>query len=68
MAWESGMKVDPVSYCSYGVYSETYGVGEEANIANQFASLGMVEDAPLGYEITLQRLTTFWGYFSKNSI
>ena len=45
-SWESGMKVDPVAIASCGVYSETYGVGEEANIANLFGSIGLIEDAP----------------------
>ncbi len=40
------MKVDPIALCSFGVYSEVYGLGEEANIANQVASRGYLEDAP----------------------
>lgn len=46
MTWESGMGVDPVAYGTLGFYTETYGVGEEGNVANLFASLGMLEDAP----------------------
>jgi len=38
--------IDTVSYISLGYYSETYGVGEEANIANLYSSLGLLEDAP----------------------
>jgi len=49
-SWETGMKVDPVAYASFGFYSEVYGVGEEANIANLFVSTGMFEDAPVGGE------------------
>jgi hypothetical protein len=49
------MKVDPVALCSAGVYSEVYGVGEEGNIANLFASLGMIEDAPLGVITAIAR-------------
>lgn len=46
MAWQGGMDVDPVAYATLGNYTETYGVGEEANLANLFASWGMLEDAP----------------------
>ena len=46
-SWETAMKVDPVAIASFGFYSEVYGVGEEANIANQVASWGMLEDAPV---------------------
>jgi len=45
-SWQSAMKVDPVAFTSAGVYSEVYGVGEEGNVANLFASLGLLEDAP----------------------
>jgi hypothetical protein len=45
-SWQSAMKVDPVAFTSAGVYSEVYGVGEEGNVANLFASIGLVEDAP----------------------
>jgi hypothetical protein len=44
--WATGCKIDTVSYVSLGNFSKTYGVGEEANIANQIASLGFLEDAP----------------------
>lgn len=46
MTWEAGMKVDPVAYVTLGNYTESYGAGEGANLANLFASLGMMEDAP----------------------
>jgi len=46
MAWQDGMKVDPVAYATLGNYTETYGVGEEANLANLFVSWGMIDDAP----------------------
>lgn len=65
MAWQTGMKVDPVAYVTLGNYSETYGAGEEANLANLFASLGMIEDAPnLSYNITV--LMDY--YFRRRSI
>ncbi len=37
--------VDTIAVVSHGVYSETYGVGEEANVASLFASFGLLEDA-----------------------
>lgn len=41
-----------MAYGTLGNYTETYGVGEEGNIANLFASWGMLEDAPnLDYNI-----------------
>jgi hypothetical protein len=65
-SWESGMKVDPVAFCSFGVYSEVYGAGEEANIANQFASLGMLEDAPaIAAGVSrIRKFLNFFGFFS----
>lgn len=44
--WYTGCKVDTVSFSSLGVYSKYYGQGEEANLANLFASIGLLEDAP----------------------
>lgn len=44
--WQTGCKVDTVAYSSLGCYSKVYGVGEEANIANEYASWGLLEDAP----------------------
>ncbi len=38
--------IDTVAFVSNGLYSETYGLGEEQNIANLFASQGMIEDLP----------------------
>ena len=61
-SWESGMKVDPVSYCSFGVYSEVYGAGEEGNIANLFGSLGMVEEASVGVVIMRSMRVWFWEF------
>ena len=40
--------IDPTAVASLGVYSETFGVGEEGNIANLAASFGLFEDAPTG--------------------
>ena len=44
MALHSG--IDTVAIASLGFYSETYGVGEEANVANLYVSFGYLEDAP----------------------
>ncbi len=38
--------IDPTAIASLGSYTETYGSGEPANIANLYASLGLFEDAP----------------------
>lgn len=44
MALHNG--IDTVAIATFGVYTETYGVGEEGNIANLHASFGYLEDAP----------------------
>ena len=44
MALRNGL--DTVSIISNGVYTETYGSGSAANIANLYASRGYLEDAP----------------------
>ena len=44
MALQTGL--DVVAIVSFGVWTETYGVGEEGNIANLIASFGYIEDAP----------------------
>ena len=38
--------LDTVAITSLGRFSKTYGVGEEANLANLYVSLGLLEDAP----------------------
>jgi len=38
--------LDTVGIASLGFYSETYGAGEEGNIANLYVSFGLLEDAP----------------------
>ena len=38
--------LDTVAIISHGVYTETYGSTAPANIANLYASLGFLEDAP----------------------
>lgn len=38
--------LDTVGIISIGRFSKTYGVGEEANLANLYVSLGLLEDAP----------------------
>jgi len=53
-SWETGMKVDPVAYTSFGNYSEVYGSAAPANRANEFVSWGMIEDAPnVSYNIAV---------------
>lgn len=44
MALHSG--IDTVSFVSGGVYSETYGATDGANIASLFVSRGLLETAP----------------------
>ena len=44
MALHNG--IDTVSIIAVGVYSKTYGSGDGTNIANLFASFGLLEDAP----------------------
>lgn len=44
MALHNG--IDTVAIASRGVYSETYGDGDEGNIANLYASFGLLEDFP----------------------
>ena len=46
MALQEG--IDTVAVASFGSYTETFGVGEEGNIANLAASFGLFEDAPTG--------------------
>jgi len=43
--------LDTVAIASLGVYTETYGVDEEANLANLYASFGLLEDAPAEAEV-----------------
>jgi hypothetical protein len=44
MSLHSG--IDTVAVVSIGQYTETYGAASPANIANLYASLGLLEDAP----------------------
>ena len=37
--------IDTVGIISHGVFTKTYGVGEEGNIASIYASFGYLEDA-----------------------
>ena len=56
--------LDTVAIASHGVYSKTFGVGEEGNTANLVVSLGYFEDAPGGVEGVGNRLTDwFWEFF-----
>jgi hypothetical protein len=45
LALHSG--IDTVAFVSEGAYTETYGSLDPGNIANLFASDGMMEDLPL---------------------
>ena len=56
--------IDPTAIASLGVYTETYGVGEERNVANLYVSFGYLEDAPGGASDLKKRITDwFWEYF-----
>jgi hypothetical protein len=44
MSLQNGL--DLVAIASFGTYTETYGSSNPANIANLYASLGYLEDAP----------------------
>lgn len=47
--------LDTVAVASLGVYSELYGLGEEANIANLYCSFGLLEDIPAAGAPSTQR-------------
>lgn len=55
--------IDTVAFVSKGLYSETYGVGEEANVANLWASKGLLEDAPDTTSTEGRSTQWFWGFF-----
>jgi len=38
--------IDTVAYATYGAFTATYGSVTPANIANLYASWGLLEDAP----------------------
>lgn len=42
------LSLDTVAIISRGVYTETYGSSNKSRIANLYASLGYLEDAPGG--------------------
>ena len=44
MALHNGLETTAI--ITFGVYSKVYGVSNPANLANLFASLGYLEDAP----------------------
>lgn len=55
--------IDTIAIASLGNYSETYGVGEEGNLANLVVSFGLFEDAPAtGAEEFVYR-GNFFGFF-----
>ena len=57
--------LDTVGIISHGVYTETYGVAEEGNVANVYTSLGFLEAAPSPPEATGSRLFDwFWEFFA----
>lgn len=55
--------LDTIGIASFGVYSSTYGVGEEGNIANLAASFGLLEDAPQSSGIVKKYIKWFFGWF-----
>ncbi len=57
--------IDTVGIISHGVFTKTYGVGEEGNVANIYASFGYLEDAPGGAGGTswFGFIHWFWEYF-----
>jgi len=63
--WETTMKVDPVAYSSLGNYSEVSGASDEGAIANLFATLGMVEDAP---DLTIRICSLMDYYFRRREL
>ena len=50
MSLHSG--IDTIAFVSGGIYTETYGLGEEVNVANLFGFYGLLEDVPIGEAIT----------------
>ena len=58
--------LDTMAIATIGVYSANYGAAHPGNIANLFASLGFLEDAP-GASIpsVIQRVINwFWEFFT----
>ncbi len=55
--------IDPTAIASLGVYTETYGVGEEGNVANLVASFGLFEDAPAVGAIETLFKNLFFDFF-----
>ena len=55
--------IDPTAIASHGVYTETYGVGEEGNLANLYGSFGLLENAPEESIIELLKQIFFGGFF-----
>ena len=57
--------IDTIGVLSYGVFSKTYGVGEEGNTANIYSSLGYFEDAPGGVVASGRSFADwFWEFIS----
>jgi len=63
MALHSG--IDTVAYISNGIYSKTYGSGNSGNIANLFASLGLLEDAPAASQAARSYLYRLYFYLKN---
>jgi len=53
----------PTAIASLGVYTETFGVGEEGNIANLVASFGLLEDAPESGGVVKKYIKWFFGFY-----
>lgn len=62
MALRNGL--DTVAIAMQGTYTETYGSGSSANIANLYVSRGYFEDAP---NVTLKIINIIMSYFRRRT-
>jgi len=60
MSLHSGL--DTVGIITGGVFSKTYGAGEEANLANLYSSRGLLEDAP---NVAVKIINIVMNYFRR---
>jgi len=54
--------IDTVAIASHGVYTETYGSMAPANIANLYASMGYLENAP---NVTIKIINIVMQYYRR---
>ena len=54
--------IDTVGVISHGVFTKTYGVDEEANVANIYVSFGYLEDAPGSVSGWVGFIHWFWEF------